>query len=542
MKIKHLYLLLTFLSLNFVTLAQNYDVIVYGSSSAGVIAAVQSAKMGKKTLLISTDNHIGGLTASGLGATDINKCNFIGGLSRVFYQKVYNYYLNQDTWTSDVREDYFVGLGKKIFGGRNESLQMQWVFEPKVAQKIFADMLAEAKVEVVLNQRILLNNKGVTKKRGKIVSIHMESGNTYSAKMYIDATYEGDLMAKTGVSYTLGRESNKQYGETLNGVLPAKIMSVTSDGKSINPYLEQGNPKSGLLPFIESKVPGKTGTSDKRVQAYCYRFTLTRDSANRRVIDKPENYNPLWFELYGRMFEQKKSMKLPLTLSVLPNKKTDTNHADFIGASYGWAEATYKQRAVIAQMHKDFALGKVWFLSNDPRVPKRIRDEMKQYGLPKDEFTDNDNFPFQIYVREARRMVGNYVMREQNIAGKESAPESVGLGTYWLDSHVVSHFVDKKGQLWIEGTFWKNGDVYPIAYKSIVPKAKECTNLLVPVCLSSTHAAYGSIRMEPVYMVLGQSAATAACMAIDENVDIQALSYQKLEQQLLNDKQILQKK
>lgn len=529
------------MSFNCASIAQNYDVVVYGSSSAGVIAAVQSAKMGKKTLLISVDKHIGGMTASGLGATDINKHTQIGGLSRVFYQKVYDYYLKSEAWTADERENYFSESKKSIFGGKSDLLRMQWVFEPKVAQKIFADMLQEVNVETVLNERLILDKKGVIKKNGKIISIQMESGKSYSAKMFIDATYEGDLMAMSGVGYTVGREANKQYGETLNGILPTKIMSVTTDGRSIDPYIEQGNPKSGLLPFIEPKSPGKTGSSDKRVQAYCYRFTLTKDQANMRPIEKPKNYNPLWFEIYARMFEQKKSMKLPLTLSMLPNKKTDTNHADFIGASYTWAEAGYKERAKIAQMHKDFALGKVWFLGNDSRVPKRIREEMKQYGLPKDEFTDTDNFPFQIYVREARRMVSEYVMREQNVLGKEIASESVGVGTYWLDSHVVSHFADKKGQLWIEGTFWNKENVYPISYKSIIPKTKECTNLLVPVCLSSTHAAYGSIRMEPVYMVLGQSAATAACLSIDENVPLQELPYQLLEQQLLKDNQILQK-
>jgi hypothetical protein len=230
-----------------------------------------------------------------------------------------------------------------------------------------------------------------------------------------------------------------------------------------------------------------------------------------------------------------------LTLTPLPNKKTDTNHADFIGASYTWAEANYKQRDQLAQMHKDYALGKLWFMVSDPRIPERVKAEIKKYGLPKDEFKDNDNFPYQIYVREARRMVSEYVMTENNVTRTIVAPESVALGTYWLDSHVVSYFVDENNQLWSEGAFWKGENIYPIAYKSIVPKQKECSNLLVPVCLSSTHAAYGSIRMEPVYMVLGQSAATAACLAIDEKVNVQNLDYNKLEQRLLKDKQILQK-
>jgi hypothetical protein len=382
--------------------------------------------------------------------------------------------------------------------------------------------------------------KGVNKAGTSIQSIIMESGKVYQAQMFIDATYEGDLMAKSGVSYTVGREANSQYGESFNGILYDKLFGGGS--KSVDPYVKEGDAISGLLPFIESKVPGKNGDADHRVQAYCFRFTLSKDPVNKLPIKKPKNYNPLWFELYGRWcsISPKIGIDKLLTLTPLPNKKTDTNHADFIGASYTWAEANYKQRDSIAQMHKDYALGKLWFLTNDTRVPERIRNEIKQYGLPKDEFKNNDNFPYQIYIREARRMVSDYVMTEHNVTRSIIAPQSVAVGTYWLDSHVVSHFVDEKGLLWRDGAFWKGENIYPIAYK-IIPKANECSNLVVPVCLSSTHAAYGSIRMEPVYMVLGQSAATAACIAIDSKVNVQNVSYEVLEKRLLVDKQILQK-
>lgn len=518
-----------------------YDVVVYGGTSAGVTAAIQTARMNKKVLLVTTTKHLGGLTSSGLGATDINQHTVIGGISREFYQRVYAHYAKPSAWKSQTPEEYFEKtLGKYFWRGKSDVLKMQWMFEPHVAQKVYKEMLKEAKVKIAYNERLDLNN-GVKKNGTAIQSIKMESGKIIEAKMFIDATYEGDLMAKAGVSYTVGREANSQYGESFNGILYDKLFGGGS--KSVDPYVKEGDPISGLLPFIESKAPGLNGEADHRVQAYCYRFTLSKDPENKLPIEKPKNYNQQWFELYGRLckLNPKIGTDQLLTLTPLPNKKTDTNHADFIGASYTWAEANYKQRDSIAQMHKDYALGKLWFLTNDARIPERIRNEIKQYGFPKDEFKNNDNFPYQIYIREARRMVSDYVMTERNVTRTVIAPQSVGVGTYWLDSHVVSHFVDEKGQLWRDGAFWKGENIYPIAYKSIVPKASECSNLLIPVCLSSTHAAYGSIRMEPVYMVLGQSAATAACLAIDAGITIQELSYSVLEKRLLADKQILQK-
>lgn len=521
--------------------SKSYDVVVYGGTSAGVTAAIQTARMNKKVLLVTTTKHLGGLTSSGLGATDINQHTVIGGISREFYQRIYSHYAKSSSWKSQTPEDYYEkNLGKFFWRGKSDVLKMQWMFEPHVAQKVYKEMLKEAKVEIAYNERLDLE-KGVNKAGTSIQSIIMESGKVYQAQMFIDATYEGDLMAKSGVSYTVGREANSQYGESFNGILYDKLFGGGS--KSVDPYLKEGDALSGLLPFIESKVPGKNGDADHRVQAFCYRFTLSKDPVNKLPIKKPKNYNPLWFELYGRWcsISPKIGIDKLLTLTPLPNKKTDTNHADFIGASYTWAEANYKQRDSIAQMHKDYALGKLWFLTNDTRVPERIRNEIKQYGLPKDEFKSNDNFPYQIYIREARRMVSDYVMTEHNVTRSIIAPQSIAVGTYWLDSHVVSHFVDEKGQLWRDGAFWKGENIYPIAYKSIIPKANECSNLLVPVCLSSTHAAYGSIRMEPVYMVLGQSAATAACIAINSKVNIQDVSYEVLEKRLLADKQILQK-
>lgn len=514
--------------------AQTYDVVVYGSSSAGVIAATKVARMGKKVLLISNNAHIGGLTASGLGATDLNKPTHIGGMSREFYKRIYKFYKDPEVWTAQTREDYFGNIGKRIFGGKNDKLQIQWAFEPKVAEKVFSEMLHEENVEVAYNQRLLRNATGLVKTGKKIRSIVMESGKTYKAKIFIDASYEGDLMALAGVSYHLGREANSQYNETRNGI-------YVSYKEKFNPYLIEGDPTSGLLPFIEPKSPGVNGEADKRVQAYCYRFPLTTDKNNWQEVQKPANYNPLWFEFYARIARDTDSLTLKkfITISPLPNKKTDINHCDFIGASYTWAESNYKQRDSIAQMHKDYALGKIWFLGNDLRIPAKIREEMKLYGIPKDEFLDTQNFPFQLYVREARRMVGAYVMTENHVTKAISSNRSIGLGTYMLDVHNVSRFVDEKGDLYCEGTFAQNYGSYPIDYLSITPKKEECVNLVVPVCLSSSHAAYGSIRMEPVFMSLGEVAAVVSVFSINSKSNVQDLPYKELRSQLLSDGLVL---
>lgn len=507
---------------------EKYDVVVYGSTSAGITAAIQVARMNKSVLLISQTNHLGGMTSSGLGATDINQREPIGGISREFYQRIYTHYMNPNAWHNGKGWTYYSRLlGKYFWWGKDDNLKMQWMFEPHVARNIFDQMLMEAGVRVVFNERLNLMS-GVEMKNNNIIRIKMESGKKYEATIFVDATYEGDLMAKSGVTYTIGREANSLYNETMNGILPGNY-AHKSKGK-IDPYLIPGNPESGLLPFIEPKASGSKGEGDHRLQAYCYRFTLSKNPENQIPIQKPENYNPLWFEHIYRWVEATPDITLNdiLTLTPIPNDKTDTNHADFIGANYAWPEGDYLVRDSIAQMHKDYVLGLLWFLAYDKRMPEHIRKDMRIWGLPKDEFRDNGNFPYQIYVREARRMVSDYVMTEHEVLGKKVAIDGVGLATYWFDSHVVSRFVDEEGALRDEGTFWSVENIYPVSYRSIRPKAEECTNLLVPICISSSHAAYGSIRMEPVYMVLGQSAGIAAVMAVNEKTTVQKLSYEKM--------------
>lgn len=534
-----LILILGILFIITVNATTKYDIVVYGSTSAGLTAAIQAARMDKNVLLISQTKHLGGVTSSGLGATDINRREPIGGLSREFYQRVYQYYNNPKVWQNGKDWSYYAEqLGKHFWRGKDDKLEMQWMFEPHVARKIYDEMLMEAGVKIVFNERLDLKN-GVTTKNKTITKIKMESGKEYEAKIFIDATYEGDLMAQSGVKYTVGREANSQYGETMNGVLPGNYTHKSKN--KIDPYIKEGDPKSGLLPFVEAKVPGAKGESDHRLQAYCYRFTLSKDPNNKRPIEKPENYNSLWFEHIMRWIKVSPNITIDhiLTLTPLPNDKTDTNHADFVGANYAWPEGDYQTRDSLAQMHKDYVLGILWFLAYDERVPQKIRAEMLKWGLPKDEFTDNDGFPYQIYVREARRMVSDYVMSESEVLGQKVAPEAIGLATYWFDSHVVSRYVDEDGAMRDEGSFWSVENVYPVSYQSIRPKANECTNLLVPVCISSSHAAYGSIRMEPVYMVLGQSAAIAASLVIDAKTTVQKLSYATLKKTLIENKQVV---
>lgn len=537
--------LLGFVLSSFQPRPSQYDVCVYGETPAGIVAAVQAARMGKKVVLLSTSDHVGGVMTSGLTATDMNRYSAVGGVAREVFQRIYAHYENPKAWRNQGREDFFESAKHRTYTGKNDPLKMQWVYESHVLESIFREMLREAGVTVVYNQKLALND-GVEKKGTSIKTIEMVGGERYRAKVFIDASYEGDLMAKSGVSYFVGREPNNQYDETLNGVVATESTGtkITYERIPFDPYVQEGDPDSGLLPFIlphESLKPD--GSGDDRVQAYTYRLTLTNDPKNRVAVQKPANYDPLWFEFMARRFKIKSDFDLSniITITPMPNKKTDTNHLDFVGASHDWAEADHETRAKIAQMHKDYALGKLWFLANDERVPQSIRTQIKEWGLAKDEYTDNGNFPYQLYVREARRMVSDFVMTEQHCRrdGKVLAPNSIGLGTYAFDSHVVDRVVSADGLVRNEGPFLKSVSTYPISYNAVVPKESECTNLLVPICLSASHVAYSTIRMEPVYMVLGQSVGTAAALSIDAKRNVQTLPYERLKERLLADDQIL---
>lgn len=501
------------------THGKEYDVVVYGQTSAGVMAAVQAARMGKTVIVVGPDTHLGGLSSGGLGSTDIGNKGAIGGLSREFYGRLGDYYGKAEMWT----------------------------FEPHVAEKIFEDYIAAHTITVHRDEWLdRIPGKGVQVKDGRIVSTTMLSGKTYCGKMFIDATYEGDLMATAGVSHTVGREANSAYGETLSGVATHYAIHHQFS-KPIDPYVQPGDPSSGLLPGVTRGGPGKEGAADKRIQAYCFRMCLTDVAANRVPFPKPEGYDPHRYELLLRtiLADANPYGDEYFMESCMPNGKTDSNNkgpfsTDNIGMNYDYPEGDYATRKRIITEHETYQKGFVWFLANDPRVPERLREKVGRWGLPKDEFKDNGHWSHQLYIREARRMVGAYVMTQLNCQGKTPIDDSIGMGAYTMDSHHTQRYVDESGHARNEGDV-EIGEFgpYPIAYGSIVPRRGECVNLLVPVCLSATHMAFGSIRMEPVFMVLGQSAATAAAQAIDANVAVQDIDYEKLRKQLLADKQVL---
>ena len=523
---------------------ESFDVVVYGGTSAGVAAAVQASRMGKSVVLIETGRHLGGLSSGGLGATDIGNKNAIGGLAREFYHRVYLHYLKDDSWVCQERRDY--RRGEDYWrGGAEESWDQEqawWMFEPHVAEAIFNDVIREASVPVVYGERLDLRN-GVEKDGTQVIAIKMESGRAFRGKMFIDATYEGDLMAKAGVSYTIGRESNCQYNETLNGVQTKNARSHQFE-KPVDPYIRPGKASSGLLPGVHGDGAGIEGQGDHRVQAYNFRLCLTDVPENKVPFTKPANYDPLRYELLLRYYEAGFD-EIPWIKSMMPNCKTDINNkhafsSDNIGMNYSYPDGDYTTREKIVAEHVNYQKGLMWTLANHPRVPVIVREEVGRWGLAKDEFIDNGNWPHQLYIREARRMVSDYVMTERSCRGIVAVSDSVGLGAYGMDSHNTQRYVDEYGHARNEGDIQVSvAGPYPISYRSIIPKANECSNLLVPVCLSASHIAFGSIRMEPVFMVLGQSAASAACLAIDDNVSVQQLDYQKLRKQLLRDGQVL---
>lgn len=514
---------------------RGFDIVIYGGTSGGVASAIQAARMGKRVILIEPGKHLGGLTTGGLGATDIGNKGAIGGFAREYYQRIRKHYEDPAAWKYEKRSE---------FKGRGHDLgdDAAWTFEPHVAEKIYFDLIREHKVTVVFSQRLDLTN-GVKKEGKRIVSIKMETGEEYAGKMFIDATYEGDLMAKAGVSYHVGREANRTYGETLNGV-QVKNAIHHQFIKKVDPFMRPGDPTSGLVPRVSAGPPGMDGEGDHRVQAYNYRLCATDRAENRRPWPKPANYDEKQYELLLRNFEAG-DLRLPWNPVMMPNRKTDSNNnyafsTDNIGMNYLYPNGDYATREKIIQEHIDYQKGLMWTLANHPRVPAKVRSHFSTWGLAKDEFLDTDNWPHQLYVREARRMIGDYVMIEANCRGARAPDDSVGLAAYTMDSHNVQRYVTKDGHVLNEGDVQVGGfSPYPISFRSIVPKHAECTNLLVPVCLSASHIAYGSIRMEPVFMVLGQSAATAASLAIDAGCDIQKVDYSKLKERLLADKQIL---
>jgi hypothetical protein len=483
------------------------DICVYGGTSSGVIAAYAARLQGKSVILIEPGKRLGGMSSGGLGQTDIGNKQAITGMARDFYKQIGKHY------------------------GKEE----QWVFEPHVAEKVFLDHVKKAEIMVMYEHRLT----SVTKEESNVSEIELEhskgseKNKIIRAKMFIDCSYEGDLMAKAGVSYTIGRESNEQYNETYNGV---QLLDKHQFRDGVDPYVIPGKPESGLIWGVSSDALEATGRGDRKVQAYNFRLCLTNNPDNRIDITRPADYDSTKFELLLRQIKSYPPDSLNwqlLHIAPMPNQKTDINNcggfsSDMIGMNYDYPDGDYATREKIFQEHLSYTKGWLYFLGHDPRMPVHLRNEMLQWGYPKDEYMDNDHFTPQLYIREARRMVSDYVMTQHHCQGREIAQDVAGMAAYTMDSHNIQRIV-------VNGMVKNEGDVqiggfgpYPVSYRSIVPKKSECTNLIVPVCLSASHIAYGSIRMEPVFMVLGQSAATAACMAIDAGSSVQEIDVMKL--------------
>lgn len=517
------------------------DIIVYGGTSAAITAGVQAKRMGKSVIIVSPDQHLGGLSSGGLGFTDTGDKQVIGGLSREFYHRLYLHYDKQEAWKWQEKSEYGnKGQGTPAIDGDARTM---WIFEPHAAENVFEDFVKENELEVHRGEWLDREN-GVTLKEGRIASFKTLSGKTFIGKIFLDATYEGDLMAAAGVSYHVGREANSVYGEEWNGIQTGVLHHQHWFEKDIDPYVVPGDPNSGLLPRISKEEPGKKGEGDHRIQAYCYRMCLTNHPGNRVPFPRPEGYDSTQYALLARVYKAGWDGTFR-KFDPIPNRKTDTNNhgpfsTDNIGMNYDYPEASYERRREILKEHEVYQKGLMYFIANDPHVPQEVREAMSQWGLAKDEFTDNGHWPHQIYVREARRMIGEYVMTEHDVLSKREVPEPVGMGSYTVDSHNVQRYVKPDGFVQNEGDIGvKTPQPYSIAYRSMTPKKGECANLLVPVCVSSSHIAYGSIRMEPVFMILGQSAATAASIAIDEEVGVQEVEYEQLREQLLKDDQRL---
>ena len=528
---------------------ERFDVVVYGGNAAGVVAAVQAKRMGRSVVLLEPGRRLGGLTSGGLGNTDIGNKGAIGGLSRRFYERIAAHYARPEAWVHEAREEYEKrsaignqGHGRPDPVAERTGVATMWVFEPGVAEGTLRAMAEEAGIVVRFGERLDLAG-GVSKEEGAIRSIRMESGRAYAGRAFVDATYEGDLMAKAGVSYHVGREANAVYGETLNGVQTRNATSHQFKVR-VDPYVVPGDPRSGLLPGLHDGGPGEEGSGDRRVQAYNFRMTLTDATKNRLPIPRPEGYDARRYELLRRYIQAGEFDALNLN-SPMPNRKTDVNNhgafsSDHIGANYEYPDADHAARERIVRDHASYVGGLWYFLQNDERLPAAVREKASRWGLCRDEFADTGHWPHQLYVREARRMIGEVVMTEHHCRGAKRVEDPVGLAAYGMDSHNVQRYVQ-------DGAARNEGDVqvgvpgpYPVSFRAIVPKRAEATNLLVPVALSASHIAYGSIRMEPVFMILAQSAATAASLALDGNGVVQDVPYPRLRERLLADGQVLE--
>ncbi len=490
----------------------SYDVVVYGATASGVAAAVAAARQGARVALVEPGSHLGGMVSGGLGHTDTGRIETLGAISLEFYKRV----------------------------GRHYNQPVAWEIEPHVAEDVFKTMAREAKVKVVYNTR-LREHGAVEKKSGRISSARMENGDVYSAQVFIDASYEGDLMAQSGVAFTWGREGRDQYDESFAGVREGHQYAGHWFEVPVSAY----DSRHKLLPNVNRGPRGKAGAADKKIQAYNFRMCLTKDKGNQVAIPKPLNYNPHEYELLARLIaarvKAKKSVpKLGdlIIISPLPNGKTDINNlgpfsTDYIGRNWDYPTAGYERRGQSWREHADYTAGFFHFLGHDPRVPRELRDEMLEWGMAKDEYTDTGNWPFQLYVRECRRMVGEYVMVQRDLETELTKPDAICMGSYNTDSHNIQRCVDEKGNAQNEGDVEVPTIPFQIPYRVLLPRRNQCSNLLVPVCASASHIGYGALRLEPVYMMMGEAAAVAATLAAGKHQAVQSVDPGALAKELI---------
>ncbi|KAM0420442.1 hypothetical protein ACHAPT_011734 [Fusarium lateritium] len=528
----------------------SYDVVIYGNTVAALAAAVQTIRMKKTVAIVCPGNTIGGLTASGLGWTDAKDGRSIGGIAREFYSKVYTHYLKSSAWKYETRDNY---IGRRIGSQPGPAIdvgkKVQWTFEPKVAEHVWEQWVKDGKILIYRNKQIDRSPKGVTYKGTNIASFKTLDGTTFSGKMFIDAGYEGDLMESAGIPFRTGRESRTDYNEGAAGVY------VNAKGRltDVDPYVKKGDPKSGLISGIQRVIKDPVaiaGTGDPyRLQSYNYRMALTKMPDNKIPFTKPAGYNESAYELLFRYVEGGYNGPF-FTSQLMPNLKTDSNaqgqvSTDLIGGNYednsNYALDSYAKRAETVKKHKLHTQGFLWTLANHPRIPENVRKDVGAWGLSKDEFVNNGNWPYEMYIREARRMWGAYTMAQSNVQKPVAFEKDaiIGMGSYFLDVHQVERvLVD--GKIYDEG--WVHittSRPFPIPFNSIITNSSIATNFLNPVTMSATHIAYSAIRMEPAYMVMGQSAATAAVLAIEQGVNIQDVDRAKLTARLNADKQVL---
>jgi FAD dependent oxidoreductase len=524
------------------------DVVIYGGTPAGLAAATAVVRAKKTVIIIEPTTHIGGMITGGIAVTDTGTPQFVGGISREFFQSV-------ATAEAPRREEkHNIEFRGNVIPWYEPA---PWDVEAKVAKQIFGEWVLSEKYPIIMGEKIV----GVRKSGTRILSLKLTNGCIVSGKAFIDASYEGDLMARAGVSYTFGRESSAEYGEKLAGIRdPHFIRNYTPEqyATPTREYMHHGQfgadlpARQGgeLLWGVEPGPLGTVGAADKRLQAYCYRLIATQRKDLKIDWWKPDHYDAAHYDVLLRYLQRHPEITFTrlVHLGPIPGGKWDLNASgpfsiDFVGGNSNYPELDYKKREEMLQAHKDYEQGFFWFLAHDPRVPKQLQSEVQSWGPAKDEWVDNGNWPTQIYIREARRMIGSYVMTEKDIVVDKTKQDSVGLGSFVLDSHWVRRLENKDGFIRVEGHLDESIDLskapYEIPYRSLVPKQEEVQNLLVPVDLSASHVAICTIRMEPVYMILGQSAGVAAALAIESGKSVQTIDVNLLTSRLRSAGQIL---